>query len=57
MTDKKRDQPESDKRDRLDASGKPIEKKTKPTEDPHGSQVPDVNPPSVQPGYRDREQV
>jgi hypothetical protein len=57
MTDKQKDQPEQDNQNGENASNETTEKKTKPAHDPHGSQVPDVNPPSVQPGHRDREQV
>jgi len=56
MTDKQKYQPESETQNSEVAPSEVTQKKTKQTRE-HGSQVPDVNPPSVQPGHRDREQV
>ena len=63
MTDKKQHQPEPDTQHSDVAPDEVTEKRTKPSHEQHEqherhrSQVPDINPPSVQPGHRDRERV
>lgn len=57
MRDGQNDRQTPDGTDTPEAPDKIRRQEPKNSPEPGGTQVPNINPPSVQPGHRDREQI